>query len=194
MKITPLNNLLFGKKHIATCAVKTAQGNMPCKIYQLEHGDEQYFENVYENPGWKNKQDYILSVDYDINNGYIESTYVLEDKKNNCLGYVEACDAGDNRMVLEFIEVKPVCRKKNSERKKEYIGETLINFVAQLAKRMKKDTIHVIYPTRTALGFYDKCGFVKGDDNIDLKFNLKNIDKLQKQNYEHTGSLINFEG
>ena len=193
MKISSLNSVPFQKKLVANCAVSGTSGKIPCSIYRLEKGDENYFEDVYCTPGWKNGY-YILSADFDTKNGYIDSMYVLEDKKNNCLGYTELIDPKDERNIIEFLEVKPACRHKNPKRTKKYTGETLLNFIAQISEKMGKETVHVIFPVKSAYDFYVKCGFKREDDEIGLKLNKKDALKLQDTNYAHTGSKIEFIG
>ena len=193
MKISSLNNVPFQKRLVASCAISGSLGKIPCSIYQLEKGDENYFENLSCIPGWKDGC-YILSADFDVKDGYIDSMYVMEDKKNNCLGYTELVDAKDERNVIEFLEVKPVCRKRNFKRTKKYVGETLLNFIAQISEKMGKDTVHIIFPVRSAYDFYTKYGFKKVIGEVGLKLNRKEAIELQNTNYKHTGSKIEFIG
>ncbi len=191
MKISSLKNLPFQKRLVANCAVKGQNTKIPCSIYQLELEDENYFEYLSCANGWKNGE-YILSADYDIRDGYINSMYVIEDKNNRCLGYTELVDAGDDRNVIEFFEVKPICRCNNKKRAKKYVGETLLNFAVQMSKKLGKDIVHVVYPVSSAYDFYTKCGFKKDDKDVGLKINTNEGQELADKNFEHTNSRIEF--
>ena len=104
---------------------------------------------------------------------------------------MEIFTKSSNKNSLEFIEVKPACRNKNSKRTVKYIGETMMNFLAQVTKMSGKKYVSVPHPDSEAIGFYKKCFCALSGQTQGFTLAEDNMDKLKISNFEHTGAEIN---
>ena len=190
MKINAVNNIFFQKKLIANCKVKSDKKSIPCSFYQLEDKDRDYFIKLIHAKGWENYY-YAMIIDGDIRRRNVDKIYVLEDEKSNCLGYMKVDTHYGDRNFLEFIEVRPDYRAKKSK-KKRYIGETMLNFLAQLTKEQDKQILSVPYPDSDAVEFYEKCHFAHTGIKRAVILSEENMDELKKSNLAHTGSSVDF--
>jgi len=193
MKISRKQDLSFQKKLMAKCAIKGSNGQVPCSIYKIEEKDKDYFIHLIYKPGWKNYL-YATILDGDIRRGLADDMFVLEDKNSNCLAFAEVSTMSREKNSLEFIEVKPVNRAKNDKRKKQYIGETLLNFISQLTKKSGKEVLSVPHADPDAFVFYAKCFFNPTDKTHNFMISGDDMDKLKEQNFVHTGKEIDFTG
>ena len=191
MKISPKQNIYFLKKLIAKCDIKDNKSNTPCSFYQLEDEDRDYFIKLVHKKGWRDYL-YAMLIDGDMRRKNVDKIYVLEDEKSDCLGYMKVDTNFEDANSIEFIEVKPDCRANKSWGQKRYIGETMLNFLAQLTKLTEKSFLSVPYPDRDAVGFYKKCYFTPKGQGRACMLTEDNMDKLKEQNYTHTGSKIEF--
>ena len=194
MKIEVINNNLnFQKQLRAECAVLGADNkSKSCNIYKLEpEKDQRYFSGLSKTSEWKNSR----FMDYAIfhlprKEENISNTYVLENKRGECLGFCEITKAEDD--YVEVIETCPKYRSegdRNKESEYKYIGETLLAF---LAKQAKTDSVKKISLTSAeeSKEFYRKAGFqIKAGQAMRLYD--KNFDSLIENNEKHTGSKIN---
>ena len=133
-----------------------------------------------------------MLIDGDIRKGNVDKIYVLEDGSNDCLGLMKVDTNFEDTNSIEFIEARPDCRAKKNPRQKRYIGETMLNFLAQLAKLTEKSSLSVPYPDRDAVGFYKKCYFISNGKGRACMLTEDNMEKLKKNNFEHTGAVIDF--
>lgn len=183
----------FQKKLMATCNAMQRRSNFQMRFYQLEDSDKDYFEGIMKNSGWKRSK-YALIVHNDIKKQYypIDSVYVVEDDENNCLGFMEADLFDDKKARLEFIEVKLSYQAKNIARTKKYIGETMLNFLAQFVFKSGKEVLLVPFADRSAVGFYKKSAFTKEDELV-FHLSKRDMKELEKINLKHNKNVINFE-
>ena len=193
MKISPKQNISFQKKLVANCTVNGSGEKVPCSIYQLEDCDRDYFIKLIYKEGWEDYY-YATIIDGDIRRNNVDKIYVLEDKKNNCLGFMKVDNRFSDKSFLEFIEVKPGYKASNTDRQIKYIGETMLNFLAQITKLSGRKSISVPHPDSSAVGFYKKCLFTPTGKKREVIMPQEDIEKLDEQNYMHTGSRINFIG
>ena len=191
MKISPIKNIFFQKKLVANCAVKGSDGNVPCSIYRIEDSDRDYFIKLIYKEGWKDYY-YATLIDSDIRKNNVDKIYVIEDSKSDCLGFMKVDTRFEDKSSLEFIEVKPEFKAKNTDRQLKYIGETMLNFLAQITQSSGKEFIIVPHPDSSAVGFYKKCHFTPTGKKREVIMSQEDAEKLDKQNYMHTGSKINF--
>lgn len=192
------NRINFCKQLKANCTVLKDGKQLPCKIYELNLDDYGYFCSKENNIKWKD-ENLWKSVRFDFacsQSLKLSDFYVLEDKENNCLAFADISNVNfeekGGRINLCYLASQPN-RKENGY---EYIGETLINFLCGLAKKNDFQSIFVKKPLDEALPFYAKCHF-----KIDPKCSGKehslilkgeNLEKLTKQNEEHTKSKIDY--
>ncbi len=182
----------FQKKQVAKCMVLQDSKPVPCKISLLEDTpeDRRYLLKAVNSPDWQNNH-YLDLIEETLNDG-ISINYVLEDKKGNCLAFCEITKDvyyGKNYTNIVLFESMP-SRKK---RKFKYLGETLINFIAQISNNPDEKLI-IGFSANNAKKFYRKCKFNDGKtkDKFDFIFDKQRLKKLKKQNQNHTGSAIEF--
>ena len=82
--------------------------------------------------------------------------------------------------------------KELNPKTKRYIGETMLNVLAQLTKLQEKSFLSVPYPEPDAVGFYKKCHFIPTGNRREVVLPKKDVDKLEKTNFEHTNSSVDF--
>lgn len=196
MNVNKLQNTSFQKKLVAYANVIKNNQPYPCAIYKLEKGiDCDYF--IKQGQVWK-KAKYLQPVEAELENNfhnpYIGDSeiYVIENKKEKCLGYCHQDTLNKGNEVIT-LEVHPRYKHENGKRKVKYIGETLLAFLAKLSQRQKKPTLKIDHATKDSRPFYtEKCGFddEKNDSSPELK--QRSFNALIKQNEKHTKGKIIF--
>lgn len=194
MKLS-LDKISFGKKLVAKADIIKNEKPHPCTIYLLERGiDFDYFEK--QRSAWK-KAEYLEPVEAELEskhspNFYFDSDiYALEDSKGKCLGYCEQ-DEYKDRNILITLETCPKYCADNEKRKVKYVGETLLTFLAALAKKEDKNAFTVHTVVSGAQDFYTKCGFDDGSEGMGRKLDKNKFSALIQQNQNHTGGGIEF--
>lgn len=190
-----INNLSFQKRLIANCKIVDKGKSVPCQIYELSKRDDvDYFQSLLKDRSWKGQG----FVEY-INDIFSHSCcndakyYAIENAKNKKLGFCQIYQEPNQYDELEIIEVMPKAAHDNSSRTAKYIGETLITFLVEKAKKEGKKSFVVPVSIPDARDFYKNCGFERyGDCSFLMK--AKNFDNLINKNIEHTGSAIDFVG
>lgn len=190
-----INNLSFQKRLIANCKIVDKGKSVPCQIFELNKRDDaDYFKSLLKERGWKG-QGFVEYID-DIfsHSGCGDAKfYAIENAKNKKLGFCQIYQEPNQYDELEIIEVMPKAAHDNSSRNIKYIGETLMTFLVEKAKREGKKSFVIPVPIPDARDFYKNCGFAEcGDRAFLMKAN--NFDNLINKNIEHTGSTINFVG
>lgn len=196
MKINLQNNLNFQKKLIAHGGILKFHKPSDVEIYELESPqDEKYMEEIKNSHAWKNGL-YTFNIPFVLknNSGMWATTkcYVQEDKKGNCLGYAVVDEYPDWDEII-FIETVPQARHKNKNRTKKYIGETMMNFLAQNTLNKGKDVLVVNNPVKKVLPFYTENCHCKETESKFVYLDELNTLKLALQNMEHTEKAIDFE-
>lgn len=163
MKISSQNSSIsFEKSLVAKAGFVRAGKTRTCKIFRLfKDVDNDYFYQIRNRDKWLDSS-FMEEVSDNIKNlNDHKRVYVLEDKKENCLGLVELVDLpSHNKKEVLFLETCPKYSNSNSDRKAKYIGETLMAFVTKLAKKDKNDKVSISVYTQNAFPFYvDKCKF-----------------------------------
>ncbi len=179
----------FKKRLMAECFVLRDKKPMPCTISLLEDKseDREYLSKVKRSSDWKNSfylqwaSNLLGHEDYKI--------YVLEDKQDNCMAFLETSDRYEGFTNIYLFESMPSRKSK----KIKYLGETMINFLAQITNETNKK-LTVQHSADRAKKFYKKCKFKDTHSNsiFNFVFHKQKLEKLKKQNRKHTGSPIEF--
>jgi len=193
MLINLKNNISFGKKLIATCCVKKNKNKqVNCNIFELnKKEDSDYFEKVERKKTWEFNT-YLHEADFALNEEFpAEKIYSIETRKKECLGYI-LIEETEKSADIGLLETCPIHSFKNKERDIKYIGETLITFCTELAKRHNLGKICVPIMSSKAKMFYlDNCNFVFSNEEGAILHSSK-FDSIIEQNEMHTGCKINF--
>ena len=193
MKIANISNSLsFKKKLEAKCHVLKNNYPYKCSIYSLnQREDADYFLDYNRSIQWKNSI-YWRNMDEELREFYDhEKFYVMEDKDDNCLGFIKVRSASKSlpRAVI-FFETNPQYANDNKNRNIKYVGETLLAFVTKLAKKEKSPVVNICVPTSSSIPFYkDKCGF-EIQEGMGLILPTENYKNFIAQNEDHTGKKI----
>ena len=189
------SNISFQKKLVAKASVSVADAtdkNIPCKIYKLSsEKDKKYFDKMPNIADWENSEfldDFKRELKFE--DKYSE-IYSIEDKNENCLGLMELLDDVKSEMKsVIYLETCPVNASTNENRKVKYVGESLLAFVAALAKKRKTKVLTVPVFLSSAESFYkDKCGFEQGF-SCGLNMFEDKYNQLIDGNAKHTGHKI----
>lgn len=195
MKLNGFKNITFEKKHVANCAIIKNNKPVPCKIYKLEEGDEDYYCKKLKTSTWKNC---LFSFgDCPRPKGYFihRDHFVIEDEKERCISFCEVePNATPFEAHLHAIETAPKYSSANGKRKAKYIGETLIAFLAMHYQKMNKN-LYVENALGEAEDFYSKnCHMTKVREIIFSNYTLPKeaIEQLLLQNEAHTKTKIEY--
>lgn len=198
------NNISFKKRLVATCKVKNESGdNLDCKIYQLDSKkDKNYFKKLEKDSNWDEAKylddmddelRYCIKMDaFDTN-----SFFTLENQNGECLGYSELFHT-DKKFSVDILETNPKYRFGKEKRNLKYVGETLLSFLANIAKKMNINDFSLTATTNACKFYTEKC-FFKKDNSAEwgikfLRLPPKNYDKLIQQNEAHCGEAIEIIG
>ena len=162
-----LSNISFQKTLIAKTQV--LENNQPKQafIYQLDKPqDYDYFDKTLDKQEEWQEALLFQSTKRDIKKDDYE-IFVLEDDKENCLGYVSTHDCDDidygvRQTAISKLETIPNCKYFQSDRRIKHIGKTLIDFIKILKCEKDNRDIWVSSPFEPAIDFYKKKGF-EGD-------------------------------
>ena len=161
MQIQSSTSLIsFQKRFMANAIVLQDSKPLECKIFEVnEVDDKDYFINVQNDAKWK-KAVYLdeISEDFPYNFPY-EKIYTLENKKEECLGYLSIDVFDPKKLEVNLLETCPAYSIRNNKRGIQNIGQELIKFLVGLAKEKNVDAITVPIVADSAFGFYEKCGF-----------------------------------
>ncbi len=190
MRIQPIS---FKKTLIKNCTIPDKKNHpTPCGIYKLDlPEDRYYFTKLLKDKKWDGNK-YLDDIDDSIRiDGEYENNYVLESENGECLGFICTTDEPKfNAKEVDYLETCPYYAKQNPERDLKYIGETLLAFVVELAKKGDFNSVIIPFPAKRAVKFYmDKCGFIQGADGVAKIMCKKDYHKLIEQNKKHTENL-----
>ncbi len=190
MKISQVNNLSFQKKLLANAGYIKDGKSEECKIYALEKGiDDRYFSKFSED-SWKDGWYYNLIKDVWKYPSKTNIFIVAEDENKNCLGVSLVDGSLPDKNFLNCLEVNPECAKANKGRTSKYIGETLLAAIAKYTYESGKEMLDVPSPVSSAYDFYEsKCGF-RLTRHGEFAINGSQIERLVRQNEEHTGKRL----
>lgn len=192
----------FQKKLVANANILSKNFPEKVNIYELEprkeEKDKYYFQNLLFTKDWR-KSKFCKAFHRSIANASIhEHFYVMEDKKDNCLGIIKIND--DTKFLefqdIEYIETNPKYANYYGQSSKKYIGETLLTFATKVFDKNHSEGISVATPVLVAEEFYtDKCGFKREvEDELKLTLKKENFDKLVLKNEAHTKGKIKMVG
>ena len=101
----------------------------------------------------------------------------------------------EDDIEVELLEVAPAYSVYNTERKTKYVGETMMSFLASVAKKEgKKVSITEVADREKTKNFYFQlCGFDELPDKQALLSGCK-LDNLISNNQGHTGKKIELIG
>lgn len=195
MKIQSQNNINFQKNLRANCCIINNGKPEQCRIYQLDAHDKddlRYFDRLAKNKDWTYSQ-LVECVDF-----YDEhpqgDCFVLETSRGKCLGFCEVDRKDKKEDELFLIETMPTAAREYPDRKRRYIGETLISFLLKNARRNNKEAVRITGAVADAWDFYGKkCGFDRCAVHEFVK-RTSDADKLFEINKGHTGTEIEFIG
>lgn len=197
MKLDNINNINFGKIHVANCNVIKNDTPLPCKIYKLEESDCDYYCKMKKQDIWQNA---CFGYCYGLipPERFIEADiFAMEDENQKCFGVCEvSSNLSSKGIYLEAIETAPKYSNKNKQRKIKYIGETLISFLVDYYRKMQK-TFHVKSALGEAEDFYSKNCHMSIEKEIIFKDYFlpeENVQQLLLQNEKHTKSKIELFG
>lgn len=196
-------NPSFQKKLVATSNILHYNKPCPISIYKIERKeDSDYFINLQETPEWflstylnHIESDFKKSNFIDFLKGKKFDFYSMEDKKGNCIGLIEIDNSKKKVQNIEYFETFPSNR---FYRDYQYIGETMLAFLAKLQQSKKKPKeIIVDTPMLDAQPFYKKA-FMKYIDEMmtldGMYLPKENEELLIKNNEKHTGTKIQMKG
>ncbi len=188
------NNISFNKRLAATCSVVQSTGEpLPCNIYKiLPNEDRNYLKKLGNDYNWE-KNHYLdcLEIDFlEMNELPYTSIYSIEDKDGKCIGLTEVKE-NLNTFNIEILETAPRFENKRSDSSIKYIGETMVSFITELAKRTKKHMIEVFSASKAVDFYREKCHMNYNDRNKYFYLPAYRYDRLLMQNERHTGSKIN---
>lgn len=189
-----VSNITFQKKLKAKASVSQNEESLPCKIYKLSSKDDRdYFKKINNVDDWENAtfRRAFQTILYEPQK--CEKLYVLEDKNNNCLGFMTLVDNKEKkRKFVEYLETCPKNAYENCNRNIKYIGETLLSFAVALGKKEKISMLEIPVALKSAEAFYtDKCGFLNRGF-FGLYLSSEQFQNFLNQNEKHTGSKIKF--
>ena len=194
MKINNISNFAFQKTLKANCTILKDNKPCQCSIYKLDKGvDDDYIDTkIFPNPAW-DFSEYIMGLYLRMEDAIdgLDNVYVMEDKDENCIGYISESIVNNNSNTIEYLEALP---KDGKNPKMKYIGETLVNFVLNLTKKRGQNFLFVPVPVQQALGFYNKLGFISSRQGLVMVTESPRARDLNKQNEMHTNSKIEYIG
>ncbi len=191
MKIDSLKfNIFFQKKFVSNALVVKEKTPYKCSIFEINYKDDyDYFDKLALDDKWKNshfldeqREDFELDITD-------EQIFVMENNQNDCLGFICVSNAGDNKTKeVSILETCPEYSYRNKRSKYRYIGESLLAFVVKLTKEQKMKILAIPIASKKAHGFYEKCGFQKGQKGAfnDFYLKKKNFNSFIEQNNQHT--------
>lgn len=197
MNISQQNSSVsFQKSLVAKAGIVRAGKSRICNIYRLyKDVDNDYFKQIRNREKWL-KSSFMNEVSDNIENlPEMKHIYVLEDKKSNCLGFIEFMNLpAQNKKEILFLETCPNCSNSNIDRSVKYVGETLMAFVTKLAKKDKNDKVSISVYTQNAKPFYvDNCKFSQASETSrTIELPNSKFGKLLFQNRLHTKRKIDF--
>lgn len=202
MKIN-YSKIPFQKTLKATCKVKGVNDKVrDAKIYRLDdiQNDLNEFIRANDSANWQGNM-YLEEMYLIFKNLYHEEYdvfdfYVMENEKKEpiCFAMTDKMHKGSD--CLEYIEVAPRFSKDNkNNRKMKYVGETMMSFLINVAKKRGLDfRITDIAPRQEAVDFYDKqLGFEVDELESSGFMPKENFDDLILKNQKHTGHKIMFK-
>ncbi len=161
MKINSITTpISFQKRFMTTANVLKNGKKYECDIFEINPiEDDDYFKKIKKDKKWKNAE-FLSEATEGFPYGFLcQRTYTIENKKEECLGFVNIDCENENKIEIDLLEVCPQYTHKNKQRDIKYIGQALINFLIELAKEENKEEITVPTIYEDAIDFYEKCGF-----------------------------------
>lgn len=198
MKLQSLNNLSFQKLLVANCNLRNSRGLVPCSIYQLNSNeDSNYLVDIMCNDTNWTYPTYFEHFHKNMPSSYNEKfkIYAVENNSTKrCLALAQTSDENNN-INLDYIVVNDKDRRPNRRRSsQEYIGETLLAYLAKLAQKTHKNAVFVPCVSVYATNFYKKCNFEVKKGSAIQKTNSDEAQELISQNEIHNYSKINLVG
>lgn len=208
------NNIYFQKQLLAKCSIPRTDGTKEeCTISILDKKDEKdkhYFANARKNHLWDFGQ-YISIVDTYLSDASadtegeldLKSTdfYTIENSSKECIGYCVSYytnkeDSTDDKSSIhvEYLEKIPdlsLDRYENYDYNYKYIGQTMLSFIAKLAKKMNADNINLFMAKATPRFYLNKCYFRRAYPSMNSAYlPAVDYDKLIERNEKNCSSTI----
>lgn len=191
MKIN-FSNIHFQKTLRAKCAVLKDGISQDANIYELDYRDWSYCSKISKDEKWRGASFlYVLKFAIDDITGGKRSVYVVEDSINDdCIGYC-VMEKDHRSDIIRYIETLPKAKSPY-----KYIGESLITFLLKEAKEKGKSELSVYNFISKAKDFYlKKCHFTQWQsEDSRASIDCNDLDKLEKQNQNHTKKSIEYFG
>ena len=192
MQINSTNNISFQKKLVAHCSVLHKGKPEHCKIFELDKiVDWDYFKNLLTNRDWRG-QAFVEMIDESFNYGRLSNQkyYAIETQKGKKIDFSQIDEFYPDMDELVIIETMPCATHENPDRKRKYIGETMLAFLVEKARLNGKTGFRVQTPIPDAYDFYTKkCGFARHAEN-GLVMEEVEYDTFIKMNGKHTGQKV----
>ena len=192
MRINNNCNLSFLKTLRATGAVLFQDKTKQVDIFQLDKKEDlEQLKMLKKDKSWKGNfylNDLIFFGEDYLKKGLMIHT--IEDKRENILGFALSSETLF-RINVSLLETAFQLSRYNAQRETRYIGETMVAFLAALAKSKKKDLLvkSVADRTKTQDFYFSLCKFSRlGEEDALLK--KRTVEKLIKNNEKHTGKRI----
>ena len=153
------------------------------------------FRNLKTKPNWQGS--YYLNDIAAFGNSYLSrgfNIYTLENELGDVLCY-SLTDESQKQLDLILLETAPKLSRYNPKRDARYIGETMVAFLATLAKSKEKNLFArgVADRTKTQDFYFSLCKFSRtGDGDAILK--KRTASKLIHNNKEHVGKKVELIG
>ena len=159
-----LKSISFGKTLVANCQVKIQPDKFSSfKIFELEKSDNDYFSKVKESPSWLGNRFLWIMKEQTQPERFSDDTqiFVLEDEKNQCLGYINLISR--NSKLIQYLEILPSISNLKNKKFAKNIASLLVATTVKSAQKESKEKVSALAFDFNTRKFYTKtCGFRSG--------------------------------
>lgn len=196
MRINNNCDVAFLKTLKAKGGIKYQNKILPVFIYQLDDNEDLIeIRGLRAQTNWQGSyylDDVAIFGKNYLNRGF--NIHTIENDTGNILCY-SLIDEAPKQVDVILLETAPKLSRYNSNRDVKYIGETMVAFLATLAKSKNKDLVvkGVADRRKTQDFYFSLCKFSRlGDENAILK--KRTVKKLVESNEKHTGKKVELIG
>lgn len=152
--------------------------------------DWDYFKSLLINRDWQG-QSFVEMIDESFNHGKLtnQKYYAIETQRGKKIAFSQVDEFYPDRDELVLIETMPCAAYDNSGRKRKYIGESMLAFLVEKAKKNGKAFFRILAPIPDSYEFYTKSGFAKRAES-GLMMEDVDYDVFIGKNGKHTGTKV----